>query len=302
MGSFARSSAVAALLSLSLWLTPVSTAMTAQSMSRVTVLYDAFGTPSKLVRDWGYAALVEYGGKRILFDTGNDAGILEQNVGQLGIDLTRLDAVVVSHRHGDHTSGLSYLLKVNPRVVIYVPQETSFFKASWPLGFLEREQSLPTDLRYYEGKPPQRWRSGTPWEQAHFQIVAQKTEIFPGFFLISTQSHKPGTEEMNELSLAIRTPKGLVVVVGCSHPGVENILQQAVQIDPRLYKVTGGFHLVLMPREEVERVARSLHDDLKVEHVAPSHCTSELGFAVLLATFREQFEPAGLGAVISLPD
>ena len=95
MEKFGRSCAIAVLLLLSLWLTPISAAIAAQSASRVTVLYDAFGNPSKLVKDWGYAALVEYGGKRILFDTGNDAGILEHNVGQLGIDLKQLDAVVV---------------------------------------------------------------------------------------------------------------------------------------------------------------------------------------------------------------
>ncbi len=302
MGKFARSCTVAVILSLSLWLMPVSVGIAAQPAGHVTVLYDAFGNPSKLVKDWGYAALVEYGGKRILFDTGNDAGILEHNVQELGIDLKRLDAVVISHRHGDHTTGLAYLLKVNPGVLIYVPQEASFFKARFPPGFLERESSLPADLHYYEGKQPERWVSGTPWAQGNFQIVTQTTEIFPGFFVISTQSHKPGTQEMNELSLVIRTPKGLAVVVGCSHPGVENILQQAAKIDPQLYMVTGGFHLVSTPREEVERVARNLHDDFKVERVAPSHCTSELGFAVFLATFKERFDHAGLGAVISLPE
>jgi 7,8-dihydropterin-6-yl-methyl-4-(beta-D-ribofuranosyl)aminobenzene 5'-phosphate synthase len=302
MRKIVRSCTLAVLLWLSLWLTPICVATAAQSTSRITVLYDAFGNPSKLVKDWGYASLVEYGGKRILFDSGNDAGIFEHNVGQLGIDLKRLDAVVISHRHGDHTSGLTYLLKVNPGVVIYVPQEGAFFKARLPQGFLERDASIPADLHYFEGKQPQRWVTGTPWEQANFQIVTQPTEIFPGFVVITTQSHKTGTQEMNELSLAIRTPKGLAVVVGCSHPGVENILQQAAKIDPRLYTVTGGFHLVVTPREEVERVARVLHDDLKVERVAPSHCTSELGFAVFLASFKERFDHAGLGAVIPLPD
>src|SRR5712691_10399702 len=90
--------------------------------------YDAFGAPSALVKDWGFAAFVEYGGKRILFDTGNNAKIFEHNVKQLGIDLTRLDAVVISHRHGDHTSGLTYLLEVNSEVKIYAPQEGAFFK------------------------------------------------------------------------------------------------------------------------------------------------------------------------------
>ena len=80
-----------------------------QEPRRITVIYDAFGAPSSLIRDWGFAALVEYGGKRILFDTGNDATFFEQNVKQLGVDLARLDAVVISHRHGDPTTGLSYL-------------------------------------------------------------------------------------------------------------------------------------------------------------------------------------------------
>jgi 7,8-dihydropterin-6-yl-methyl-4-(beta-D-ribofuranosyl)aminobenzene 5'-phosphate synthase len=65
--------------------------------------------------------------------------------------------------------------------------------------------------------------------------------------------------------------------------------------------VTSGFHLVLTPQEEVERIAGVLHDTLKIERVAPGHCTSELGFAVFLERFKERFDRAGLGAVISLP-
>src|SRR5689334_7923251 len=80
---------------------------------QITILYDAFGPQSALQMDWGFAAFVEYGGKRILFDTGNNAKIFEHNVAELGIDLARLDAVVISHRHGDHTAGLKYLLEVN---------------------------------------------------------------------------------------------------------------------------------------------------------------------------------------------
>src|SRR4029077_7724014 len=86
--------------------------------ARVTILYDAFGERAGLTRDWGFAALIEYGGKWILFDTGNNAGIFAHNVRTLGIDLRHLDFVVVSHRHGDHIAGLSYLLQVNPNVKI----------------------------------------------------------------------------------------------------------------------------------------------------------------------------------------
>lgn len=93
----------------------------AQEPKKVTILYDAFGPPSALTRDWGFAAFVEYGGRRILFDTGNDGRIFAANVCNLGIDLTRLDAVVISHRHGDHTSGLSHLIEQNPGVRIDAP-------------------------------------------------------------------------------------------------------------------------------------------------------------------------------------
>ncbi len=274
----------------------------AEAPSRVTVLYDAFGRPSALKKDWGFAALVEYGGKRILFDTGNDARIFEHNVRALKVDLTRLDAVVISHRHGDHTSGLVYLLHVNPRVRIYTPVEGAFFKNPLPAAFLQPAvETLPPNMRYFDGHPPAQIVSGTPWEQADFQRVAQPSEIFPGFWLIPTKSEKPGTVDMNELSLAIRTPKGLAVVVGCSHPGVEKILAEAAKIDPKLYTVTGGFHLVMTPEAEVRRVVDTLADTLHVERVAPGHCTSELAFSIFMDRFKDRFDPAGLGAVIALP-
>ena len=99
---------------------PGTSANTAKS--QITVLYDAFGKDSAMQKDWRYAALVEYGGKRILFDTGNNPDILAQNAKAKGIDLSQLDFVIMSHRHGDHIGGLGYLLKVNPRVTIYAGQ------------------------------------------------------------------------------------------------------------------------------------------------------------------------------------
>ena len=252
-------------------------------------------------KDWGFAALVEYGGRRVLFDTGNDAAIFARNVTQLGVDLTRLDAVVISHRHGDHTTGLEVVVAANPRVPIYVPQEPAFFRGGAPKGFLLRDPSLPPQMRYFDGKDPDALRSGTPWQRANFQIVRGTTEILPGFVVLTTRSEKAGTREMNELSLAIRSPKGLAVIVGCSHPGVENILGAAAQIDKQLYTAIGGFHLVLTPGDEIERVADMLHDTLGLQRVAPGHCTSEPGFAAFMRRFGNRFDQAGLGAVLQLP-
>ena len=106
---------------------------------------------------------------------------------------------------------------------------------------------------------------------------------------------------MNELSLAIRSPKGLAVMVGCSHPGVENILVAAAQIDKQLYTAIGRFHLVLTPEKEIERVASMLHDTLGLRRVAPGHCTSEPGFAAFMRKFGDRFDEAGLGTVLQLP-
>src|ERR1700676_2257579 len=97
----------------------------AGTLNRVTILYDSFRKSPTLTMDWGFAALIDYGGKRILFDTGNNAQIFEHNVKAAGVDLQKLDFVVMSHRHGDHMGGLAYLLKVNPTVKIYAPKERS---------------------------------------------------------------------------------------------------------------------------------------------------------------------------------
>ena len=147
----------------------VSAANAQSSTGQITVLYDAFGNSTSMTKDWGFAALVEYGGKRILFDTGNNAEIFAHNVEVKGIDLNQLDFAVVSHRHGDHTSGLNHLLKVNPRVKIYAPQENfGVFGAALPGTFYRRNDSLPTDMRYFDGKPPDTLQFGTPWPEADF--------------------------------------------------------------------------------------------------------------------------------------
>lgn len=273
----------------------------AQPAARVTVLYDAFGPSARLEKDWGFAALVEYSGRRILFDTGNNAEIFARNVKQLGVDLTRLDAAVVSHRHGDHTTGLEVLIAANPKLPIYTPQEGGFFRGALPKDFFAHDPSLPTRMQYFDGKPPDGLRSGAPWPRGNFQIVTQTTEILPGFFVLTTRSEKPGTREMNEVSLAIRTPQGLAVVVGCSHPGVEKILESAARIDSRLYTAIGGFHLVQAPGDEVERVTNLLHDTLKLQRIAPGHCTSEAGFASFARKFGDRFDQMGVGASVALP-
>jgi 7,8-dihydropterin-6-yl-methyl-4-(beta-D-ribofuranosyl)aminobenzene 5'-phosphate synthase len=131
------------------------------SKAQITVLYDAFGKASAMQKDWGYAALIEYGGKRILFDTGNNGDVLAQNAKAKGIDLSKLDFVVMSHRHGDHMGGMAYLLSVNPKVKIYAPKEGfGVYGGDLPSTFYRKDTSLPSEQRYYDGAPPEVMRFG----------------------------------------------------------------------------------------------------------------------------------------------
>jgi 7,8-dihydropterin-6-yl-methyl-4-(beta-D-ribofuranosyl)aminobenzene 5'-phosphate synthase len=271
--------------------------------NRVTILYDSFGKSPSMTMDWGFAALVEYGGKRILFDTGNNAEIFEHNVKAVGVDLRNLDFVVMSHRHGDHMGGLAYLLKVNPTVKIYAPKERSgVYGDDQPSStWYRKDPSLPAEQRYYSGAPPEIIHMGEAWPGANFQLIDKNIEIVPGMYLIALVSDKPGTLELRELSLAIRTPDGLVLVVGCSHPGVERIVQEATAINPHINILFGGFHEIQEPDPEVERIATVLHNQYRLERVAPGHCTGEPEFTALKKIFGHHYVYAGVGSVVDLP-
>jgi 7,8-dihydropterin-6-yl-methyl-4-(beta-D-ribofuranosyl)aminobenzene 5'-phosphate synthase len=276
-------------------------ATTDAAKAQITILYDAFGTPSVMQRDWGYAALIEYGGKRILFDSGNNPDILAQNAKAKNIDLSKLDFVVMSHRHGDHMGGLAYLLKVNPRVKIYAPKEGfGVYGADLPGSFYRKDPSLPPEQRYYGGTPPEIMRFGSAWPSANIQLVDKTGEIAPNIHLISLVSDKPGTLELRELSLAIDTPEGMVIVVGCSHPGIDKIVEEASTINPRIHLVAGGFHLVVANDPDIEKIVVALHDTFRVEFVAPGHCTGEPAFAALRKAFRDHYLYAGLGTSVAL--
>jgi 7,8-dihydropterin-6-yl-methyl-4-(beta-D-ribofuranosyl)aminobenzene 5'-phosphate synthase len=270
--------------------------------AQITVLYDAFGQTSEMQKDWGYAALVEYGGKRILFDAGDNPDILAHNAAVKGIDLGKLDFVIISHRHGDHIGGLSYVLKANPKVVIYAPKEGfGVFGSDLPGTFYRKDPTLPPEQRYFAGSPPEIMRFGSAWPGANFRLVDKNTDIAPDLHLITLVSDKPGTLELRELSLAISTPDGLVIVVGCSHPGIDRIVESAAAINSRIHLVAGGLHLVTASDADIEKIVTALHDRFQVEYIAPGHCTGEPAFTALRKAFGDHYVYAGLGTTLKMP-
>ena len=94
--------------------------------------------------------------------------------------------------------------------------------------------------------------------------------------MIATVSQTPGTLELRELSLAIETPKGLILVVGCSHPGIERIVEVATVANKHVDAIVGGLHLVTTPDSEITRIVTALHDKWKVDCVALGHLQASL--------------------------
>ena len=269
---------------------------------RITILYDAFGRDSAMTKDWGFSALIEIGGKRILFDTGNNSDILAHNAKAKGVDLTRLDFVVMSHRHGDHMGGLNYLLSVNPNVKIYAPKENfGVFGASLPGTFYRRDESLPADMRYFDGDPPHTLHFGTPWPQGNFTWVSKSVDVAPGFHLIFLKGTWGVDLDVMEISLAIDTPEGTVLVVGCSHPTIEKIVATANEITKkRIHLLIGGLHLLPANDEQINQIADSLNGPLGAHWLAPDHCTGEPAFGILKKRFGDRYLYAGVGSTVTV--
>lgn len=290
-------------------------------------LFDSFGKDPSLTKYWGFSCIIKYQGKIILFDAGSNADIFKKNTSRLGIDLASVDMVVVSHSHYDHLNGIDYLLQINPKVKIYFPYDV-FWGAPIPFDATGQEpevkDSLPDYMKYFDGGNTKFTinQSGRFWN-ANIEFVKTSKEIFPGLTLIPTsskymgyfscysgKSFAQGQFEQNdddckktnlpELSLSIKTTKGQVLIVGCSHSGVENIVKETKNItNDKIELVYGGFHLFPFDRSQTVQIANMLKNELQVHGVAPAHCTGHLGFKILKDKFGNDYRYVGLGETIS---
>jgi len=291
------------------------------------ILFDAFSRDTALTKGWGFSCLIEYNGKNILFDAGSNADLFKQNVIQLGIDLKKVDVVIVSHAHYDHLNGLDYLLSINPKVKIYFPNDI-FWGAQTVFNATGQDSSvkdsLPVSLRYFDGKSDifTVEQSGGRFLHANIEFVKDFREILPGGRLIPTKakymgyfskypkSFTPGNfneanedvklNNLPELSLSLTTDKGEVLFTGCSHSGVENIIQETIlKTGSKIDLLLGGFHLLPFDRIETNKICSMIKNDLKVRKVAPGHCTGHLAFKILSDLYKANFIYAGLGEKIS---
>ncbi|MDF2955185.1 MBL fold metallo-hydrolase [Candidatus Alkanophaga liquidiphilum] len=178
-------------------------------MLSITVVYDNHKCASGLTPRWGFSCflVVKAHGdaRRLLFDTGGDGATLLENMQKLGVDVKSVDAVVISHAHGDHTGGLHAVLEKNPFATVYSPSK-------FRLRAVEKE--------------------------VKFIIVEERTELFNAVYSTGALGGF-----IKEQALVIQTEKGNVVITGCAHPGIVKILKVVKKGFGDVYLVLGGFHM-----------------------------------------------------------
>jgi 7,8-dihydropterin-6-yl-methyl-4-(beta-D-ribofuranosyl)aminobenzene 5'-phosphate synthase len=283
-------------------------------------LYDAFGYQKRgTVLDWGFSALVHYNGKTILFDTGNSANSFEHNVKALGVDLNKVDIAILSHRHVDHISGFDYMLQVKPAVKAYLPADAALGAPVHLTVSHDSKESLaglPPEQLYFGGKtnaidykPGERFHAAT-----NAEFVPTSREIAPGMYLIVTRSvmmgdfsayppnelGHPDFAGFPEISLAMKTEKGVVLITGCSHSKVEEIIRATKQfVGGNIDLVEGGFHLFPYDASYISNIAKLMKDDLGVRRVAPAHCTGNLAFKIFRELYGENYNYAGVESEVA---
>ena len=238
------------------------------NLTELVIVYDNNPFDNRLRTAWGFSCLIRLPAKTILFDTGGDSPTLLHNMRQLQIDPGEVDIVVLSHIHGDHVGGLSGFLEENSAVTVYLPQ-------SFPQSFKDEVKSLG----------------------AKVEEVYEARELFSGVYTTGELGNG-----IKEQSLIVTTGKGQVIITGCAHPGVANIIRVAKDVvpDDRVYLVIGGFHLAGASSAQIESVIQEF-SQLSVENVAPCHCSGDETRSLFKESYGEAYVESGVGKRVPLP-
>lgn len=249
---------------------------------KVTVLSTMLVGDTTGIGEWGFSALVVADGHRALLDTGGHANTVLENARDLKIDLSDVQDVILTHNHWDHVSGLLTLrkemMKKNPVALsrVYVARGIFYSRPS-PEGEKNPMIALKKEYEATGGK---------------FIELAEASEIFPGAWLTGPVPRKypehnwssAGKVETpkglvedtipEDQSLVLNTPEGLVVITGCGHAGIVNILTFAREQFPNepVQAVIGGLHLFPATDQQLDWTADKLKD-FKVQNLLGAHCT-----------------------------
>ncbi len=232
----------------------------------LTVLYDNSAFQPACTAGWGFSALIQGAGPTILFDAGAEEPVFLKNVDALKVNLNATDLVFISHDHGDHTGGLAAVLRKKPGLPVYVA-------ASAQRGFQDQLAAAG----------------------ARVVAVTDQQTLAPG--VLSTGDLG---DTIHEEALLLDTPRGLVVVTGCAHPGIVSILERAKAVGKKnLWMVLGGFHLYETAPADVEKIIGRFKE-LGVQRVGATHCTGDAAIGMFRRAFGQNFVEMGVGRKIDL--
>jgi 7,8-dihydropterin-6-yl-methyl-4-(beta-D-ribofuranosyl)aminobenzene 5'-phosphate synthase len=232
----------------------------------ITILYDNYTSRNGLISSNGFSCLIKGTNKTVLFDTGGDGKILLHNIKKLKVSPESVDVVLISHDHGDHTGGLLSFLSLNDDVSIYLPNTLP--------------DSLSQQISSYDVKT---------------HIVGKPFKICNGLFSTGVMGNRT-----KEQALIINSKRGLILITGCAHPGIINIIEKAMRIfKKRVLFVFGGFHLKGKSDDAIKTVINKFLS-LGVKKVGGSHCTGRRAMQLFKAKYGKNYIQMGVGKIILL--
>ena len=236
-------------------------------MASIINVYDNYQAETGLATGWGFGCVVRMPETTVLFDTGGGNRVLLDNMRILGIDPEEIDVVVLSHNHGDHTGGLEGFLAENGDVDVYVPK-------SFPARMQRRVEKH--GARYYP--------------------VTSHIRIAKNVYLTGEMGRA-----IHEQALVLRCACGTVVITGCAHPGIVDMVQRAAEILPgqEICLVMGGFHLSGASHQHLQEIVDAFRS-LGVKQTAPSHCSGDLCRELFKNEYGDSFISGGVGRIIEL--
>ena len=272
-----------------------------------TLIENELGTCKKLYNEHGLSMYIEVDGKNILFDTGQSGKFID-NAEKLGINLSDLDYVIISHGHYDHSGGFKRLIKeINPDIKLFLGK-----------GFFNKKYSLRSNGEYeYTGNLFDKdflSENGINVEYIDEDVtkVTKNLSIYTNFnrnkeFLNSNQTMYLEKDDefiedkfYDEVSLGINTNKGIVVVVGCSHPGIANIVDTiSSRSNSKIYGLLGGTHLVQEDTEKINKIIDNFKEK-EIQIIGASHCTGKQGITMFSQQMEEGFINNNTGDILEI--
>lgn len=257
----------------------------------ITVLIDNKSSRLDLKAEHGLSLWIEYGGNRILFDTGQSNALIG-NAEKLGIDLTQTDAIVLSHGHYDHTGGLKSVLDIAPKTKIYLHPDATKQKFG-------RKTSKIKSIGMSDSAKQSIQKRNIIWTAAPAQLLpglavtgqVPRTSNFENvedaFFL--DENCRKADELLDDQALFIESPRGLIVVFGCAHSGVINTLEYITKLSGKnnVYAVIGGMHLINASRERIFQTIEALKK-YDIQKIVPLHCTGSDAVELLCENFSDK--------------